>query len=237
MHPNHLIPHLSTEKDPKDFQARFSKWITLDLLIDEVEISNLIFSLSSIFLVSPQNATPETPFLLKKEIFLDAYASYISDLKSGKTPPFNGFKKFFYMMISANLDGLFIRSIGKDKEALAINAPLIEVKPISLVLSKVDQSIRTSAVSPEGILWGLSFSFPQIIQDPKTLHSSQIDLQNHPTGQCFKKIRSWLRSNTRATPFIIGSKKVNASVRLGKNCFEWINFHPELRKQNILVEL
>ena len=216
-------------------QARFSKWISVDLLIDEKEFDGLISSCNPMHLISTHNAAPKTPFLVDKKKLIKVYSSYISELKSGKLPAFDDYKKYFYLMISANLDGVFIRKIGKDKQGLIFNAPLIEVKPICLVVSNVDQSIRPMPVHPDGILWGLRFSFPQIIQDAKTLKSEQIDFQKHPTGNLFKQIRSWIRQNTRATPFIIDSKKVNHPVRLGKNCFEWINNHPQIKKSSICI--
>ena len=102
------------------------------------------------------------------------------------------------------------------------------MKPICLALSQVDQSIRPAPISPNGILWGLSFSFPQIIQKAKTIDIEQIDFQKNENGSLFKKIRKWIRDNTKATPFIINSKKLNSPIRLGKNCFSWINNHPQL---------
>ena len=196
MNPNHLIPHLSTDKDPQDFQARFSKWITIDLLIDEIEMKDLLSSISPTHLISPQNACPKTPFLMNEKKLIETYSSYILELKSQNLPSFDSFKKFFYLMIAASLEGLFIRNVGRDKKALTINSPLIEVKPISLIVSSIDRSIRTSAVNPEGILWGLSLSFPQIMQDPKTLESIQINFQKHPTGVLFKKIRTFIATST-----------------------------------------
>ncbi len=41
--------------------------------------------------------------------------------------------------------------------------------------------------------------------------------------------KQWVRDNTRATPFSVEGKKINATMRLGKNCFSWINHHPQLK--------
>jgi len=179
------IPHLSPNGNLENSQAKFSKWISLDVLIDENEIQSLFENLSPLFLLTMQNLSPKTPFLLELGKFLKVYQTYISLLKNGEHPILKDFKKVFYLFLSANLDDLYIRSIGADKEALIFNTPLIEVRPISLTLSSVDQSIRSMPVHPNGILWGLRFSFPQMIQKAGTHDIEQIDFQKHPNGILF----------------------------------------------------
>lgn len=216
-------------------RPNFSKWITFDLLVDPFEIKNLLDTLSPVHLISLQNAQPETPFLMTQDQFLEVYSYYISQLQSQKTPSLESFKKAFYLMISSSFDKIFIRKLENGKEFLVTAKPLIEVKPISLVFSQVDQSLRAAPYHPDGILWGLRFSFPQLMQNPSTLETEDIRKDNSLEAALFVKLRRWVREYTLATPFIIDSKKINLPVRLGKNCLSWINFHPDLKKFNIQV--
>ncbi len=209
MNQNHSIPHLSNENL---LQARFSKWISIDLLIDPAEMGQLLDICTPIFLLTMQNINSENPFILAKEQFLQVYADYIHKLRQGLVPTYNDYKKVFHLFLSANLDQIFLKSLTVDKSTLVFNCPLIEVKPISLLVSKADHSIRSSPVTPDGILWGLRFSFPQLMQDAHSLETQKIDFQTHYNGLLFKKIRKWVRDFTTPISFIFDAKKITLPV-------------------------
>lgn len=230
MNQSHSIPHLSVKEQPENFQAKFSKWISLDALIDENEMQDFLLHLNPLLLLTSQNLSEKNPFKLESDHFLQIYKSYISCLKKSEMPEYRDFKKYFYLFLSSNTNDIYIRKIGEKKEALTINSPLVEVKPICLTISSVDQSIRVMPLNPNGILWGFRFSFPQIIQKGGGHDIEQIDFQKHPNGQLFKRLRTWMRENTKPTPFIINEKKVNLPIRLGKKCFSWINYHPQFNE-------
>lgn len=230
MNLNLSIPRLLECDHLNDYQAKFSKWISIEVLLDEIEIRLLLECLSPLFLLKTHKSIEESSFIFDKKDFVKEYTTYISQLKNGKVPEIKSFKKLFHFFLTANLQDLFIKPLSIDKEVLLFNCPLIEVKPICLSISQVDESIRAMPLSPNGILWGLSFSFPQIIQKATTIDIDQIDFQKNVNGIVFKKIRKWIRDHTKATPVMINSKKINIPIRLGKNCFSWINNHPQLDK-------
>lgn len=236
MNPSPLIPHLSNKEKSSDFQARFSKWISIDLLIDGAEMKGLLEEMAPLFLLTMQDLSTKTPFILEVDHFLKVYGEYIDALKNKKVPEAKDFKKLFYLFLGSSLKDIFTRSISEEKKALVFNTPLIEVKPICLTLSNVDHSIRSMPLHPNGILWGLRFAFPQMLQKGGSLDIESIDLQSHPNGLLFKKFRTWVRKNTKATPFMIHSKKVNLPIRLGKHCFSWINNHPQF-KEDLKIEV
>ena len=59
--------------------------------------------------------------------------------------------------------------------------------------------------------------------------------EKFPNTALFKKLMVWQRTHTRPTPFLVNDEKINSSVRIGHECFSWINDHPQLIQQNIKV--
>lgn len=82
------------------------------------------------------------------------------------------------------------------------------------------------------LFWGVQFSYPQIFMDsgdPKKVDGS------FANTSLFQEIRRWARDETRATPFLFQGERINVPIRLGKNCFSWINRHPQLLQYNLGV--
>lgn len=235
MNPNPSIPHLSPSLAAQA-SPNFSKWLTIEMLVDVEEMQHLLKTCDPFFFISIYDSCPSTPHLMSQAQFLEYYSAYIADLKKGEIPPSTLLKKF-NLMLTPDLTGVYIRTLSNAKTTVAFTVPLIEVKPISLMFSQVDHSIYTSPVHPSGILWGIKISFPQIMQNAQTLETDKIQLHEQITGKLFKKIKQWTRDYTQATPFIIDDKKVNLPIRLGTQCFRWINNHPQIKNYPIHVAL
>lgn len=234
MNPNPSIPLHS--EDTK-ISNRLSKWISVDVLLDIEEMSDLIQQLDPFFLISPQNANPQTPYLLSSSEFLLAYQGYIGSLQRGKITEIQEQKKFFYLMMMPHLSGVYLKPITQEKKALIFKSPYIEIKPITLIVSPIDHSIRPMPGLSQGVLWGMRFSCPQIVQQIESHEVETISFQEHPLGKMFKSLREWIRHHTRPTPFIIHSKKINLPIRLGKNCSKWIHQHPQFDQYQLKVGL
>ncbi len=234
MNPNPSIPLLTS--DQTALQARFSRWISIDLLIDKQEMGDFLEQFHP-FLLTTQPTSESPSFILQTTEFLKTYTHYIDCLKNGSLPLLQDFKKKFYLFITSSLEEVYQKPLASDKKSLVFNAPLIEVKPICLSVSTVDDSVRVMPLNPKGILWGLRFSFPQMIQKANSCDIKQIDSKEYPTGELFKNFRKWVRSQTLATPFIFNSKKMNLPIRLGRECFSWINKHPQLKIFNLAVSV
>lgn len=226
MNLNHSIPLLSADQHSP--QASFSKWISIDVLIDSDELKDLFTHCANPILLSMQNLSEDHPFHLDQSSLLQKYDSYISDLKKGMIPQLKEIRTYFYFFLTAHMNDIFMKELSKGKKKLFYNTPLVEFKPICLNLSKVDHTLRVMPLSPSGVLWGLKISFPGMVQKYQSPLIESIDFKQEPNGILFSKIRKWIRDNTRATPFLIGSKKVNLPIRLGKKCLNWINHHPQL---------
>lgn len=237
MNPNPSIPLLSTEQSPKDIQSRFSKWISIDFLIDESEMASLFETLGSFELISPFSQHVENPHHLQKETFLKAFKEFSESLKKGVSPEYEDLKRFLFLMIMPSIEGIFLKPITDTKYALVFQNPYLEIKPITLTESLVDHTVRVAPLSKGQPWWGLRCSFPQIVQDSRTLKAAAISQNEHPLGQLFKKFRVWIREHTRSTPIVTDSKKVNHPIRLGKQCMSWIQKHPLLQASNIKVDV
>lgn len=233
MSPNLSIPLLSADQTPS--QASFSKWISIDLLIDSNELNSLLTFCGSPLLLTMQNLSQSNPFYLDHAIFLQKYEAYIADLKKGSIPNFQEIRTYFYLFMTSHLKGISIKEFSADKKKLFYNNPLIEFKPICLNFSKVDQTVRVMPLSPRGILWGFKISFPGIVQKHQSSAIEPVSFKHDPNGILFSRVRKWIRDHTKAAPFLIGSKKVNLPIRLGKKCFNWINHHPQLNATEIHI--
>jgi len=209
----------------------FSRWVSLDFLIDLDEMRAFLKELEPFHLLSSTPIQSEDPFYLSQQDFLNAYSYYISELKEGRVPDPKRYKPYFHLFLTTLLDGVLRREVGSGKEILKISIPTLLVRPICLNLSKVDQSIRVGPLNPEGILWGLQISFPQLMQKAGAADIEPIKPQADPNAMLFKKVRGWIRSHTKPTLFKVNEKEVSVPIRLGKKCLSWINSHPQFKEQ------
>ena len=91
-------------------------------------------------------------------------------------------------------------------------------------------------MSPGSIHWGIQFSYPQIFQRGNVF-TKVSDPQQFPNTSLFTKLVQWLRTHTVPTTFIWEGKKIATPFRLGKQCFSWINAHPQLKEHGIFVHV
>ena len=97
-------------------------------------------------------------------------------------------------------------------------------------------SFHSGVISKESITWGIQFSYPQLFLDPKTKQIGKVEKNDtFPNTELFSRLAKWVRDNTVATPFVYEEKKMNQPMRLGKECFVWINHHPGLKKRGLYV--
>lgn len=230
------IPLQQTTNLKNKAHPNFSRWVSLDFLIDEEAMGRFVTELQPFELLSSTPLDLENPFYLEKSLFLETYSYYISQLKQGKTPDFNHFKAYFHLFITQSLEHIYRLEVAENREILKVFTPTILVKPICLQYSKMDQSLRIGPLNPQGILWGLELSFPQLIQQPGSPEIEQVNPKSNPNALLFKKMRSWIRTHTSPTTFTVEGKDLSHPIRLGKNCLSWINKHPHLQK-DISVKL
>lgn len=211
-----------------------SKWIKLPVLIDLSEIEELFHHLHQtvapfrLFHVQSIVSRGEGELPLHK--FIADYADYIACLKNGTVPT----KDLLSPVMSLDEDSIYIRDVSGERALYQPKLPVVQLQPNKIRYSLEDGAFRSQLYGSDSISWGIQFSFPMIYQDAQT--HEIIKTETVENARLFRALQKWVRTSTRATPFIVNGKKQNEPFRLGKKCFEWINLHPQLKLQHIYVE-
>jgi hypothetical protein len=98
--------------------------------------------------------------------------------------------------------------------------------------SEEDQVFRPMSLAQDSLFWGLQFSYPQIFEHPD---KGIVETASLPNATLFHKVRKWSRDATVPTPMNHNGTRENIPIRLGKQCFPWINRHPGLIAKRLSV--
>lgn len=220
---------VSTPEKEGVYQA--SKYLKYQVLCEVDELARLLESLSpfSMYHLTGLSNGEE----LESEVFLSAYGSWIQELKEGRIPKDEDLRKVLACAWTKEREALWKQEVPGNKYIIKMAKPLVQVQAHFFTYSSLDEIFRPMSMGPNQIFWGLQFSFPQIYQHPKTMEL--LEVEEELNCELFKKIKLWVREETRATPFIVSGKKTNVPIRLGKSCFSWINSHKQLQEQKIGV--
>lgn len=215
---------VSTLKEEGLYQA--SKWLKFQVLCDGKELESL-FALLNPFLIFPLTGIVEGNAISHTD-FIHEYSLWIEGLKNGIIPSDASLRKFLACVFSIDLNSLWLQEISEKGYLVKISKPVVQVQSHYFTYSSEDEVFRPMSMGAGSIFWGLQFSYPQIYQDPKTF-----ELKIAPENRLFETLRLWIREATRATPFSLEGKRVNSSIRIGKQCMSWIAQHPQLKARNI----
>lgn len=173
---------------------------------------------------------------ISKRYFLKGYADYISYLKKGQLPPIDSFRSLFSSFLSVTHAILYAIVPEEGLQLIKSTRPVVQMQLNHIHFSKEDGTFRPMVFGSDSISWGIQFSYPQLFQDPKTQEIYPIrETPFFPNTQLFKIFQRWNRQSTIPTPFVVEGKKVNAPIRIGKQCLNWINCHPQLVEKGIYV--
>ncbi len=225
------LPRLSHQ----DLEGKLhvSKWLKHQLLLSLEEMDALLTLLDpQIFIgseiVSEKNA------LVTKEKFLTIYQSYITALQTGNLPDITCARAAFSSILTKNADLLYAMQLGEERYFIRAIRPIIQLQIHQFFFSKIDATFHPMVLGKESVFWGLQISYPQIYQDPKTGAFCKVTATSEfPNTELFMKAAKWLRHATLPTPFLYEGKRINTPMRLGKDCFSWINKHPQLQRLGI----
>lgn len=209
------------------FQA--SKFLKVQVLCSKNELKELFDRLGDFWIYPLTGLVDGEP--IAKERFLEGYGAWIEALKAGRTPDEADLKKMLAAAWTREEDALWKQEVPGAKYLIRIAKPVLQVQAHFFTYSKVDGVFRPGTMGQNQIFWGLQFSFPQIYQDPKTMEMCEAG--DSVNKEMFSIIRQWVRDFTRATPFVVDGVKTNSPIRLGKECFEWIGNHCQLKTQGI----
>ena len=227
-----MIPRISTPSQEGFYQA--SKWLKFQVLIDQNELDDLFQRMGSFGIYPLTGLLDESQVLLPQEAFLSEYGSWIEGLQRGVIPSDAQLRKILACAWSADSNALWLQSVPKEKFLMKISQPVIQCQAHSFTYSEADGVFRPMSMGLKAIFWGIQISYPQIYQDPKTMELLKVG--ESVNSHLFSTIRQWVRDATRPTPFVVSGLKTNVPIRIGKQCFAWIDAHPQLKEQGIIVD-
>lgn len=217
---------ISTPEQEGVYQG--SKWLKFQVLCDSDELQSLFENLRPFFIFPMTGIVDGNP--ISEKAFLKEWGSWISSLQQGRVPEAQELRTMLACAFVDHLSALWLQKIEGKGYLVKIGKPVIQVQAHWFTYSEIDGVFRPMSMGSESIFWGLQFSYPQIYQDPKTMEFLELE-----KGPLFEKLRLWVREATKATPFLVGGRRMNSSIRLGRRCFPWIASHPQLISHGIGV--
>lgn len=228
--------NLLRKSDHTEKPMQASKWLAQPMLIDVAEMNGLLNTLGDFFIFLTSCITEEGKSNVTKEQFLKVYSHYIEELKQGKIPDENGFRHYFSSIFTVSTDHVYAITLENDQQLIRVSKPVVQLQGHKIGFSKADEKFRSRSFGGDSISWGIQFSYPQLYQNPTTQEIFQVKKgKEFPNTELFQRIQRWTRDNTVPTPFIVNEKQINVPMRLGKQCFSWINQHPQLLDTGISV--
>jgi hypothetical protein len=211
-----------------------SKWLQVQALLDMDEIVQLFQALGNFKMYRIGAVLDLNETELSRDQFLECYRNYISTLKEGKVPQEIDYRPAFTSVISVSPDMLQVVPVEGSKQIIKVIKPVIQIQVHRLGYSVVEEKFRPMVKGKESITWGIQFAYPQLFQESEEVFKVD-ESELFPNTYLFHTLQKWMRQNTIPTPFLVDGKKMNVPIRLGKNCFSWINHHPQLIEKNIKV--
>lgn len=229
-------PTLLRSGTGKELPLQASKWLDLELLIDDEEMQALFSDLGAFKIFRTGAVCGKDEGEISKTTFLERYALYIDCLRQGILPDEKLYRPLFSSIFTVADDHIFQIAIADNRRILRPEKPVLQLQVNQIAYSEADGKFRSGVFGSKSILWGIHFSYPQLFQDPETKEVfSVLDNPLFPNTALFRKLQVWTRQNTVPTPFSVDQRRINVPIRLGKKCFPWINSHPLLANSNICV--
>lgn len=215
-----------------------SKWLEVQVLIDETELTELFASLADFQLFYCGSVLQRDTGAVDPGVFIGLYKEYIDTLKEGKIPDMSHYRKALSPAMTVDSEALYRVLIGSDKEIVRQSRPVVQLQANTISYSDRDKKFHPMAFGADNIAWGIQFSYPQLYRDPSTKLVEQVkESPTFPNTAVFHMIQKWIRKTTIPTPFMVDGQLTNVPIRLGKKCLAWINHHPQLVQKGISVKL
>lgn len=220
----------------KEGPLQVSMWLHAPVLLDHLEMEALFEAMGDFSITQIDRLVNKGEGFVSKENALKKYEEYVSLLKNGENPPEHFLKESFQVGWSISSELYYSIKVAGGRQIIKANLPIVLLQPHKIDYSAHDGQFRSMVMGAGSITWGVQFSYPQLFQDPKTMKVHKISRNEaFPNSEFYHRLQVWVRHHTLPTSFIVGSKKCTVSYRLGKNCFEWINNHPQLISKGIQV--
>jgi hypothetical protein len=212
-----------------------SKWQKLPILIDIDEMQSLLSMLGQFWIVQVSGLIPVGQALISQETFLEVYSHYLSNLKNGENATDARVRSYFSSVWTTSLEALYAVKVNEQQCLVKVKQPVVQLQAHRFDYSFADGTFRSMVMGQESISWGIQFSYPHLYQDENLQVLTVREGPQFPNTALFKQLQKWVRSHTIATPFEVEGKRVNVPIRLGKQCFHWINTLPQLQAKGLRV--
>lgn len=217
-------------------QCPVSMWLSTALYLSAQEMQRFIESLGPFFILKTDTVIPKNEGIIKSEDFLAAYKDYITALSLGEDIDEKSVKKYFQSVWTLNLDTVYSIDVDPDRHIIKLSKPSIILQHHKLHYSDDDQKFRSMVLGLDAFTFGIQISYPQLYQDPKTHELKKILLEgSFVNTDLYKKIKQWVKTNTRPISFLIENKKVTLPYRIGKEALAFVNHHPWIVKKHFKV--
>lgn len=214
-----------------------SKWLEAQALIDTNEMEGLFKALEPFEIFINGSIVEPGQGLVEKSYFLKVYDDYINSLKNGILPDENKYRQMFSSVFTTTTEAICAVPLANGKHLMRVITPVVQLQPHQMAYSEGEQKFYPMVFGKNCLIWGIQFMYPQLFQDPNTNEvSTVLKSPNFPNTPLFKNLQRWVRNNTIPTSFLTKDQTINISVRLGKNCLEWINNHPQLESLHLKVK-
>ena len=210
-----------------------SKARKLPLLISLSEMEDLFAALQDFKIYDVSRPLFLDQAEIAQEDFLQSYAQYVRGISSGKLIDESELRPYFSAIFTATCDVLYAQKLPNGKYLVKARLPVVQLQRHHFIFS---DTFHSGVMGEGSITWGIQFSYPQLYLDPKTNQIGKVEKnERFPNTALFHRLAKWVRDNTSATPFLVGERQINQPMRLGKQCFEWINNHPHLKEKKLHV--
>ncbi len=229
-------PSLLTVRNKIGLSLQASKWLKCPLLIDVDEMRALLNALGNFWIFLISGVIDAGKELLSQVEFLDCYQCYIESLKQGKLLDDERRRFYFSSVFTVTTEALYALPVSDQRLLVKVDKPVVQLQSHQFTYSAVDGKFRSMVFGTDHISWGIQFSYPQLYQDSLMQVRQVREGSEFPNTTLFHSLQRWMRQYTVATPFWVNHRRTNVPIRLGKNCFEWINNHPQLISKNLQVK-
>nr|MBA2728315.1 hypothetical protein [Parachlamydiaceae bacterium] len=205
-----------------------SKWLQLQVLADSQEMERLFDAFGNFLIFKAGVLCNAGEGEISKEEFLRLYSNYVDALKLGQLPDDALYRQSFSSVFTTDPGNLFQVEVAGNRRIIRVARPVLQLQMHKMSYSSVDGKFRPMVLGKDCIFWGLQFSYPQLFQDESKEVYKALEEEQFPDSKLYRILQKWLRQETIPTPFIVDTHQINVPIRLGKNCVEWINRHPQL---------
>lgn len=224
----------------KEGNLQVSKWLHIQALLSGDEMHQLIEKvegkLEKIHFVASGQVGQPCDLVVSREKFEKNYQEYVECLSLGNLPDSRKTQSNFSLSLSLTLDNFYCIEVASGGILVKTIKPVVQMQAHFMGFSVVDERCRPMVRCSESIPWGIQISYPLIYQDPKTDQVHQALKEEAFTSRLiFQEIQKWMRLHSRATPILYKEKRMNIPMRLGHDCFSWINNHSMLQYHGLIV--